>query len=149
MRYLEDFAVGQITKGGEVTVTAEAIITFARQFDPQPFHLDDEAARQTLFGGLAASGWHTAAMTMSMLIADPDGPANGFIGLGVEDIRWPIPTRPGDRLSIENEVLDVRPSQSKPETGILTVRTTTLNQNDKPVQIMTSKLLVVRRPVNG
>lgn len=145
-RYLEDYSVGEVTRWGEVTVTAEDVVAYARQFDPQPFHLDHEAAQKTLFGGLAASGWHTAGLTMRLLTSMPERPANGFIGLGVEDLRWPTPTRPGDCLRIENEILEVRISQSKPETGILSVRTTTLNQDGKPVQIMTSKLLVARRP---
>jgi acyl dehydratase len=145
--YLEDLQPGQVhrSSGAPASVDADGIKAYARQFDPQPFHLDEVAAGQSLFHGLVASGWHTAAMTMLLLVESGLPLAGGIIGAGVEDMRWPRPVRPGDRLRVESEVLEVRPSRSKPEQGIAKIRTTTLNQNDEPVQIMTSNLVVQRR----
>jgi acyl dehydratase len=145
--YLEDLQPGMIhrSEGEPVTMDAESIKAFARQFDPQPFHLDEATAAKTFFKGLAASGWHTAAVTMRLLVEGGLPLAGGIIGAGVEEVRWPRPVRPGDRLRVESEVLEVRPSRSRPEQGIAKVRTTTLNQNDEPVQIMTSNLVVQRR----
>jgi acyl dehydratase len=128
-----------------VVVDAESIKAFARQFDAQPFHLDEAAAATTFFHGLAASGWHTAALTMKLLVQGGLPLAGGVIGAGVEEMRWPRPVRPGDRLRLESEVLEVRPSRSRPEQGIAKVRTTTLNQNNEAVQLMTSNLVVQRR----
>lgn len=140
---LDDLAPGQRFAAGPVEVTAEAIVAYARQFDPQPFHLDAEAAKATFFEGLAASGWHTASLTMRLVVeALPF--AWGVIGGGGE-IAWPRPTRPGDRLRAECEVLDVAPSRSRPDRGIVTMRTTTLNQAGEPVQVLTAKLVVPRR----
>jgi acyl dehydratase len=145
--YLDDLTPGQHFRGvRSVLMDEAAIIAFARQFDPQPFHLDDTAARGSLFGGLAASGWHTAAVTMSLLVDDGPPLVGGIIGAGTEELRWPRPVRPGDRLRIESEVLDVRPSRSRPEQGLAKVRTTTLNQNDEPVQIFIAHMIVPRRP---
>src|SRR5947199_7188808 len=146
--HLEDLQPGQRHRsiGDPVSVTAEGIKAFARQFDPQPFHLDEATAAETFFKGLAASGWHTAAVTMKLLVEGGLPLAGGIIGAGVEEVRWPRPVRPGDRLRVESEVLEVRPSRSRPEQGIAKVRTTTLNQSDEPVQIMTSNLVVQRRP---
>jgi acyl dehydratase len=145
--YLEDLVPGTIHRsGGEAqTMDAESIKAFARQFDPQPFHLDETLAARTFFRGLAASGWHTAAVTMKLLLKDGLPLAGGIIGAGVEEVRWPRPVRPGDRLRVETEVLEVRPSRSKPDQGLTKVRTTTLNQNGEPVQVMTSNLVVQRR----
>ena len=144
--YLDDLTPGQTFRGTQETVVDEAAIkAFARQFDPQPFHLDHEAAKATMFGGLAASGWHTAAMTMQLLVNDGPPLAGGIVGAGTEEIRWPRPTRPGDRLRIESEVLEVRPSRSNPKQGIVKVRTTTFNQNGEPVQIFTGNLIVPRK----
>jgi acyl dehydratase len=145
--YLEDLVPGTIHRsGGEPqTMDAETIKSFARQFDPQPFHLDETLAAGTFFRGLAASGWHTAAVTMKLLLKDGLPLAGGIIGVGVEEVRWPRPVRPGDRLRVETEVLEVRPSRSKPDQGLAKVRTTTLNQNGEPVQVMTSNLVVQRR----
>ena len=141
--YLDDLAVGQRFQGGAVEVTAADIVTYARAFDPQPFHLDEEAAKGSFFGGLAASGWHTASLTMRMIVeAMPVG--WGVIGTGGE-ISWPRPTRPGDRLRVECEVLEVTPSRSRPDRGMATVRTTTLNQHDEPVQVLVTKIVVPRR----
>jgi acyl dehydratase len=146
--HLEDLQPGQIyrSSGDPASVTAEAIKAFARQFDPQPFHLDEATAEKTFFRGLAASGWHTAALTMRLLVEGGLPLAGGIIGAGVEEVRWPRPVRPDDKLRVESEVLEVRPSRSKPEQGRAKIRTTTLNQNDEAVQIMTSNLVVQRKP---
>jgi acyl dehydratase len=145
--YLEDLQPGQVHRSGgdPELVDASGIKAFARQFDPQPFHLDEAAAAGTLFGGLAASGWHTAALTMKLLVEGGLPLAGGIIGAGVEEVRWPRPVRPGDRLRVESEVIEVRPSRSRPEQGLAKIRTTTLNQNGEPVQVMTSNLVVPRR----
>lgn len=113
-RYLEDFVVGQTFGSGRLRVTKEQIKAFAAEFDPQPFHLDEAAAQDTFFQGLAASGWHTAALTMRLLVESELKPAGGVIGAGFEEFRWPKPVRPGDELHIESEVLEVRPSRSRP-----------------------------------
>ena len=146
MRYLEDFAVGQKFGSATLRVEAERIKQFAAEFDPQPFHLDEHAARESLFGGLAASGWHTAAMTMRLLVESDVKPAGGIIGAGFDEFKWPRPVRPGDELWIEAEVLEVRPSKSRPDQGMVKLRTTTLNQNSEPVQISVGNLVVPRRP---
>ena len=144
--YFEDFAAGQVFKpSGRVGVNKDDIIAFAQKFDPQPFHLDDEAAAKSFFRGLAASGWHTAALTMRLLVEGEMKPAGGIVGAGFDEFRWPRPVRPGDELRIESEVLEVRPSKSKPEQGLIKARTTTLNQNGEPVQIMVANLVVPRR----
>jgi acyl dehydratase len=145
-RYLEDFAVGQTFGSGRLRVDKERIKSFAAEFDPQPFHLDEAAARETIFGGLAASGWHTAALTMRLLVESDIQPANGLVGVGFDEFRWPRPVRPGDELRLESEVLEVRPSKSRPEQGLIKFRTTTLNQKDEPVQILIANIVVPRRP---
>ncbi|HSW81938.1 MAG TPA: MaoC family dehydratase [Usitatibacter sp.] len=145
MNYLEDFAVGQKYQTASLTVTPVEIKAFASQFDPQVFHLDDEAAKKTFFGGLAASGWHTAALTMRLLVQGELKPAGGIIGAGFEEFRWPKPVRPGDVLRVESEILDVRESKSRPTQGIIKVRTTTLNQDGEPVQVFVGSLVVPRR----
>jgi acyl dehydratase len=144
--YLEDFAVGQVYRTGELTVSSDAIKTFAASFDPQPFHLDEAAATKTFFQGLAASGWHTAALTMRLLVTEGAPIAGGIIGAGMDELRWPRPVRPGDRLRLESEVMEVRPSRSRPEQGLVKMRTTTLNQDNEPVQILVGTLVVPRRP---
>ncbi len=142
--YLEDFHEGQQFAGeGRREVTADAIKAFAAEFDPQPFHLDEAAAEPTFFAGLAASGWHTAALTMR-LIVEAMPIAGGVIG-GGNEIRWPRPTRPGDVLRVVSTVETVTPSRSRPERGMVTMRTETLNQRDEPVQVMVSRLVVQRR----
>ena len=147
MLYLEDLKPGDVHKGEtRASVTTDTIKTFAREYDPQPFHIDEAAAAKTMFGGLAASGWHTAATTMKLLVDGGLPLAGGIIGASVDEVRWPKPVRPGDRLRVESEVLEVRPSKSRPEQGIARVRTTTFNQKDEPVQIMISNLVVQRRP---
>jgi len=143
--YYEDLAVGQIYRTASITLDAEAIKAFAASFDPQPFHLDDAAAAETFFQGLAASGWHTAAITMRLLVTSGAPIAGGIIGAGVEELRWPNPVRPGDRLRLQSEVMEMRPMKSRPQFGLVKMRTTTLNQNDEPVQIFTANLIVPMR----
>ena len=146
-RYLEDFAAGQTFAGpGRIRIEKERIRTFAAEFDPQPFHLDEKAAGDSIFQGLAASGWHTAAVTMRLLVESELKPAGGLIGIGFEEFRWPLPVRPGDELRVESEVLEVRVSKSRPEQGLIKVKTTTLNQNGEAVQVFIGNLIVPRRP---
>ena len=145
-RYFEDYRVGETFHSGSVAVTAERIKSFAAEFDPQPFHLGEEPARASVFGGLVASGWHTAAMTMRLIVDSDLGPVGGTIGAGGE-LRWPKPVRPGDVLHIEAEVLELRPSRSRPEVGLMKVLITTYNQVGEPVQVLTPTLVVPRRPL--
>jgi acyl dehydratase len=145
--YFEDFSVGQTFRHGPLPpLTVEQIKTFAAQYDPQPFHLDEEAARATFFQGLAASGWHTAALTMRLFVESDVKPVGGYVGAGGEEMRWPRPTRPGDSLRVEVQVLELRPSRSRPELGIMKVQITTLNQRDEVVQIAKPVMMVPRRP---
>lgn len=141
-RYLEDFTVGQTFGSGRLRIDEEQITRFASEFDPQPFHLDDKAARDTIFRGLAASGWHTAALTMRLLVEGELKPAGGLVGAGIDELRWPRPVRPGDELRVESEVLEVRPSKSRPEQGMIKVQTTTLNESGEAVQIFVGNLVV-------
>jgi len=145
-RYLEDFAVGQVYGTKRLRIDAERIKGFAAEFDPQPYHLDDESARNSIFAGLAASGWHTAAVTMRLMVDGELKPAGGIIGLGFEEFRWPKPVRPGDELRVESEVLDVRQSKSRSDKGLVKLRNTTFNQNGEAVQITVGTLLVPRKP---
>lgn len=148
-QYFEDFRAGQRFRGStSIEVGAEAIKAFAAEFDPQPFHLDETAAQDSIFGGLAASGWHTAAMTMRLLTESDFEVAGGLVGLGLKEHRWPRPVRPGDTLRVEVEILAVRESQSRPDRGLVTTRTTTLNQHDQVVQEFVNTLIVPRQP-NG
>jgi acyl dehydratase len=142
--YLDDLKVGQRFTTGTYQMDEDRMKTFAAEFDPQPFHLDDAAARDSVFRGLAASGWHTAAATMRLLVNGEMRIAGGLIGLG-GDIAWPRPTRAGDTLRVVSEILEIVPSRSKPNQGIVKVRSTTLNQNGEELQIFTSKLLVFKR----
>jgi len=146
MIYLQDFAPGQKYASGTLRVDAAAIKAFAAQFDPQPFHLDEDAARNSFFGGLAASGWHTAALSMRLLVESSFRPAGGIIGSRAEELKWPRPVRPGDELRVEAEVLEVRASTSRPGQGFIKCRTTTLNQSGEPVQSLVMNLLVQARP---
>jgi acyl dehydratase len=146
-RYFEDFVVGQVHKpSGRVRVEKDEIIAFAKQFDPQPFHLDEEAARKSIFGRLVASGWHTAALTMRLIAGSEYRAATGTIGLGFEGLRWPIPVHPGDELRIESEVLEMRTSKSRPDRGLLKIRTRTFNQDGEVVQELIANAMVPRRP---
>ena len=142
--YLEDLSVGQRFESATHLMIAEDIKRFAAAYDPQPFHLDEEAAKKSLFGSLAASGWHTGAVTMRLLVEGGAPIAGGVIGAGGE-IAWPRPTRPGDELQVFSEVTDIVPSRSKPDRGIVTVRSETRNQRGEVVQVLTSKLVVPRR----
>ena len=144
-RYLEDFVAGQIFGSARLRIDADQIKKFAAEFDPQPFHLDEKAARASIFQGLAASGWHTAALTMRLLVDSELKPAGGLVGAGVDEFRWPRPVRPGDELRVESEVLEVRPSKSRPGQGLVKVRMTTLNQNGEAVQILIANIVVPRR----
>ena len=144
-RYLEDYAVGQTFTSGRMRVDKERIKAFAAEFDPQPFHLDEALAAGTIFRGLAASGWHTAALTMRLLVDGELKPAGGIVGTGFDEFRWPRPVRHGDELHVESEILEVRPSKSRPDQGLIKVRTTTLNQNNEAVQVQVGNLLVPRK----
>ena len=143
--YLDDLKPGQTFVSGTHVLDEAQIKAFAKAFDPQPFHLDGKAAEGTLFGGLAASGWHTAAITMRLNVESGLPLANGIIGAGGE-IQWPAPTRPGDILHVESEVKEVVPSRSRPDRGIATIVSRTLNQRGEVLQIPTAKLVVYRRP---
>lgn len=145
MIWLEELAPGQKYASKALRVDAAAIKAFATQFDPQPFHLDEGAARDSFFGGLAASGWHTAALTMRLLVESGFRPAGGIIGSRADELKWPRPVRPGDELRVEAEVLEVRRSSNRPGQGFVKCRTTTLNQNDEPVQVLVMNLLVQAR----
>jgi acyl dehydratase len=146
VRYLEEFAAGQKYGGdARLRVEVERVKSFAAEFDPQPFHLDENAAGASMFKGLAASGWHTAAMTMRLLVASDLQPAGGIIGAGFDELRWPLPVRPGDELRVESEILEVRELKSRGDRGVVKVKTTTLNQCGEAVQVSVGNLFVPRR----
>jgi acyl dehydratase len=143
--YLDDLSVGQkFASTNAITVTEADIIAFAKQYDPQPFHTDPEAAKSTFFGGLAASGWHTAALSMRLLVDSSMHIAGGHIGAGGV-LSWPKPTRPGDTLRVEYEILEIKPSKSRPDRGMVTVQANTLNQHNDVVQAFTVKMVVPRQ----
>lgn len=144
--YLEDLAPGQVfTSQARVVVGANAIKRFAGEFDPQPWHLNETIARSTLFKELVASGWHTAALTMQLIVQTLPL-SEGIIGSGVDELRWPRPVRPGDTLRLHCEIVEVQESKLRPARGTVRVRMTTLNQHDQPVQTMVANLLALRRP---
>lgn len=144
-KYFEDFEVGQTSRTGEIEMTEASIIAFAKEYDPQIMHVDPVAA-VNITGGLIASGWHTAATTMKLLVTQRDyKPAPGTVGMGFEQLKWNQPVRPGDRLRLELEVLALRVSKSKPGWGIVTNKFTTLNQRDEPVQEMQSSAIFPMR----
>jgi acyl dehydratase len=144
--YLEDFTPGQRFAGRtRIRIEVARLKAFAEEFDPQAFHLDEGAAGASIFRGLAASGWHTAAVTMRLLVDSEFRPAGGIIGAGFDELRWPQPTRPGDELHVESEVLEVRQSKSRPEQGLVKIRTNTLNQDGQVVQISIGNVVVPRR----
>ena len=143
--YLEDLAMGQRFTSETYVMEAERIKEFAAEFDPQPFHIDESAANASVFKGLAASGWHTAAVAMRLLVTGGLPFANGLVGLGGE-VAWPRPTRPGDILHVESEIVEIKPSRSKPHQGIVTVRGTMFNQHGQAVYVLTAKLLALKRP---
>ena len=144
--YLEDLLVGQKFRTQTITVDIERVKAFAAEFDPQAFHLDEAAAGSSIFGGLVASGWHTAALTMRLMVDGELSIAGGLVGVGVEQIRWPQPVRPGDRIRVETEIVEVRPSRSNPSRGIVRFKSQTLNQNDQVVMEQVATLVVPRAP---
>ena len=143
--YLEDLTIGQRFVSRPYLVTAEAIVAFAREFDPQPFHLDPAAGAESIFKGLVASGWHTASVSMRLLV--DDGPLFGAGTIGVAaEISWPRPTRAGDTLELHGEITEITPSRSRPDRGTVTIRTETRNQKGEVVQHFVGKVMVPRRP---
>lgn len=143
--YFEDLKPGQIFRSGKATLDTAAIKAFARDFDPQPFHTDDAAAKNSFFGELVASGWHTMATTMRLIVDGEFRPAGGVIGGGVDEFRWPKPVRPGDTLTVTSEVVESRPSKSRSDIGLVRVRHTTSNQNGEVVQTFIANHVVQRR----
>ena len=143
--YLDDLRVGQRFTTDTYFMNEDRMKAFAAEFDPQPFHLDETSARDSIFRALAASGWHTAAATMRLIVTGELRLAGGLIGLGGE-IEWPRPTRAGDTLRVESEIIEIQPSRSKPNQGVVNVRSTTLNQHGEALQVFTAKLLVFKRP---
>jgi len=143
--YLDDVQVGQTFTSGTYVMEAGRLKEFAAEFDPQAFHLDETAAKESIFRGLAASGWHTAAVAMWLLTTSGLRFADGILGLGAE-ISWPRPTRPGDILRMNTEIVEIRPSRSKPERGIVTIRSTMLNQNGETVYLLKANLIVPKQP---
>src|SRR5262245_15150240 len=146
--YLDDLAVGDKFATASVTLTLEGCKAFAAEFDPQPFHLDEDAARKSVFGRLAASGWYTASLSMRLLVEGEMTIAGGLVGLG-GDVQWPRPAYPGATLCVETQGPAIRVSESKPDRGIVTVRNVTLNQRGEPLQIAVVKMMVPRRPGAG
>ncbi len=144
--YWEDFPVGKVREFGGVTVTAEEIVRFARQFDPQPFHVDEEAARRSPFGGLVASGWHTCALAMRMVCDAYLLEAASAGSPGVDTLRWLRPVRPGDTLRVRTTVVEARPLRSKPHLGLVRHRWEVLNQRDEVVMEMDGNAMFERRP---
>ena len=144
-RFLEDFTVGQTFGSGRLKIDAEEIKRFAANFDPQPFHLDEQAASNSLFRGLAASGWHTTALTMKLLVESDFKPAGGIVGASFDDLRWPKPVRPEDELRVQTEVIQINSSKSRPELGFVKVKVTTLNQAGEAVQVYIGNLVVLSR----
>ena len=144
-RYFEDFAVGERMATGSVTVSAEMIRTFAQDYDPQVFHLDAHDARDSFFGELVASGWHTASMVMRLMVDARILDGTPLVGAGVDELRWPAPTRPGDRVTATVEVLELRPSRSRPDRGIMRTRVEAVNQDGAVVQSMVAAIVLPRR----
>jgi acyl dehydratase len=150
MIYLDDLEVGQETHFGHYDVTREEVLEFARKYDPQPFHLSDEAAAKTHFGRLAASGWHTAAMAMAVIARHVVETEQAGLGSpGVDELRWLKPVYPGDRLTVSSKIVEVRPSRSKPEIGSFRSATRVTNQDGVDVMTFTSIVLMQRRPVQA
>ena len=143
--FYDDLELGRVFPSDSIEVTAEEIVAFAQRYDPQPFHVDAVAAEKSVFGGLVASGWLTAAITMRLMVTGAFSFQRGVIGMGIESLRWPAPVRPGDRLTAAVEIVAMRPSESKPRFGVVQVRTTTRNQRGEAVQIVVSNVLVPRR----
>jgi acyl dehydratase len=143
-RYFEDLKVADRFKSEPLNVTEKEVIEFAHKFDPQMFHLSRKRAERTIFKGLVASGWHTAAMTMRLFVQTLNF-AEGAIGLGVDEVRWPKVVRPGDALKVETEIVEMRPSRSRPNYGIIRLRNVTTNQRGEIVQTMLASAMVPRR----
>jgi acyl dehydratase len=143
--YFDDLKVGDTFTSSTHAVTLEDVRRFAAEFDPQPFHLDDAAARESVFGGIAASGWHTAAITMRLLVTSGPKLANGYLGAGGQ-LEWRSPTRPGDVLRVDSEVVELTPSRSRTDRGVVVLRSNTTNQRGESVQSFTGRLVVARRP---
>lgn len=150
MIYFEDLEIGAETEFGTYDVTREEVLEFARKYDPQPFHLSDEAAAETHFGRLSASGWHSAAMTMAVIARKVVGEKQAGLGSpGIDELRWLKPVYPGDTLHVRGEILDKTPSRSRPEMGSFRTRTTVTNQDGIPVMTFVSIVLIRRRPTEG
>lgn len=145
MRYFEDLKLGEKFITAEYEMTEAEIVTFATQYDPQVFHTDKEAAKLTLFGGLVASGWHTAAVSMRLMVLGEMALDGGVIGQGIDALRWPRPVLPGDRLRVVTEIIDLQSAPLRADRGLLKLRCRTMNQVGKAVQEMTATLLVARR----
>ncbi len=145
-RYLEDLKPGMAFESRRHTITQEAIVAFAKEYDPQPFHIDPEAAKSSFFGRLVASGWHTAALTMKMLTESDMDLAGGVIGAGMEELKWPTPLVPGDTIHVRIEIIESRASKSRPEIGIVRTRVQALREDGTAVQEMTGNLVVPTRP---
>ena len=146
--YYDDLKAGDRFKSAPLEVTEKQVIEFAHKFDPQMFHLNPKSAERTIFKGLIASGWHTAAMTMRLFVQTLNF-VEGAIGLGVDELRWPNVVRPGDLLTVETEIVDLRPSRSKPDYGIIRLRNVTTNQRGEVVQTMLASAMVPRRKLSG
>lgn len=150
MKYFEDIAVGDETLFGHYDVTREEVIEFAEKYDPQPFHLSDEAAAKTHFGRLAASGWHTCAMTMAVIARHVVKTEQAGLGSpGVDELRWLKPVYPGDRLTVTGKIVEKTPSRSKPQIGVIRTETSVRNQDDAPVMRFTSIVMMLRRPAEA
>jgi len=143
--FLDDMQIGDRYTSAEHALDEAQIIAFATQFDPQPFHLDHEAAKSSMFGGLAASGWHTVAITMRLMVTSGLPVAGGIVGAGA-DVQWPRPTRPDDVLHVVSEIISIVPSKSRPDRGMVTTLNTTYNERGEEVQVLTAKMVVPRRP---
>jgi acyl dehydratase len=146
--YLEDVATGQRFRSERYAVTEAAIVAFAREFDPQPFHIDCVAAKNSVFDGLAASGWHTAAIAMRLMMTGPMQFVGGAVGLGVDELRWPVAVRAGDTLQLDTEIVDARPSRSKPQHGIIRIRNVMTNDRGEVVLSYSANAMVQRRPAS-
>ena len=146
--YFDDLKVGDRFQSEALEVPGKAIIEFAEKFDPQKFHLNAKSAERSIFKGLVASGWHTAAITMRLFVKTMDF-AEGAIGLGVDELRWPNAVRPGDLLRVETEIVETRASKSKPKLGIIRLRNVTTNQRGEIVQTMFAHAMIPRRPPSG
>jgi acyl dehydratase len=144
--YFEDLAVGEKFGSAPYEITEDAIVAFAREFDVQAFHLEHAAANESVFGGLAASGWHTAAIAMRLFTTGPLQFVGGAVGLGVDELRWPVAVRPGDQLKLQTEILETRTSKSKPQHGIIRIRNVMTNQKGEIVLSYMANALVQRQP---